>query len=200
MITEEQLPELLPCVIQWVERIASEAQGRPLDAQESELAEKTGVKEPARVRVVPCEQLPLPDDPVILDVCGGPACFEIAAALTVGHTIWIRCEKDPPRVPGLFLNPDGSRMSFSEAISLVEFQDRAAAVNSARFRSALSHELRHVHHFEQAGSIAAFTEATWRETLRSGYENNRFEVDARRYELPLWRSAAEMAALAAEEL
>ncbi|MCC6319200.1 MAG: hypothetical protein IT361_16120 [Gemmatimonadaceae bacterium] len=42
----------------------------------------------------------------------------------------------------------------------------------------LLHELRHVHQFQ---ALAAFPLRYWWETLRRGYLNNRFEVDARRF-------------------
>ena len=50
-------------------------------------------------------------------------------------------------------------------------------------RRLLSHELRHVHQFEQAGSIAAFLPVYLRQVLEVGYQIAPFEADARAHEL-----------------
>lgn len=50
-------------------------------------------------------------------------------------------------------------------------------------RRLLSHELRHVHQYEQAGSIAAFLPVYLRQVMEVGYHNAPFEVDARAHEL-----------------
>ena len=47
----------------------------------------------------------------------------------------------------------------------------------------LSHECRHVHQYEQAGSIAAFLPGYLHEILTFGYHNAPFEVDARAHEI-----------------
>lgn len=46
----------------------------------------------------------------------------------------------------------------------------------------LSHELRHVHQYEHAGSIAAFLPAYLQQIVSVGYHNAPFEVDARTHE------------------
>ena len=46
----------------------------------------------------------------------------------------------------------------------------------------LSHEFRHVHQYEQAGSIAAFLPAYLQQIVTVGYHNAPFEVDARKHE------------------
>lgn len=46
----------------------------------------------------------------------------------------------------------------------------------------LSHEFRHVHQYEQAGSIAAFLPAYLEQIVTVGYNNAPFEVDARAHE------------------
>jgi hypothetical protein len=46
----------------------------------------------------------------------------------------------------------------------------------------LSHECRHVHQYEVAGSIAAFLPVYLKQIMKYGYENAPFEVDARRHE------------------
>ena len=52
-----------------------------------------------------------------------------------------------------------------------------------RTRRLLSHELRHVHQYEQAGSIAAFLPVYLRQVLEVGYHSAPFEIDARAHEL-----------------
>lgn len=47
----------------------------------------------------------------------------------------------------------------------------------------LSHELRHVFQYEQAGSIAAFLPIYLKQVLEGGYYNAPYEVDAREHEL-----------------
>lgn len=47
----------------------------------------------------------------------------------------------------------------------------------------LSHELRHVYQYEQAGSIAAFLLGYLQETAVHGYSNAPFEIDARAHEI-----------------
>lgn len=46
----------------------------------------------------------------------------------------------------------------------------------------LSHEFRHVHQYEQAGSIAAFLHAYLQQIVSVGYNNAPFEIDARAHE------------------
>ena len=46
----------------------------------------------------------------------------------------------------------------------------------------LSHECRHVHQYEQAGSIAAFLPVYLNQIVEFGYDNAPFEVDARDHE------------------
>jgi hypothetical protein len=48
----------------------------------------------------------------------------------------------------------------------------------------LSHECRHVHQYEVAGSIAAFLPTYLQQIVDFGYANAPFEVDARRHEIP----------------
>ena len=49
-------------------------------------------------------------------------------------------------------------------------------------RRLLSHELRHVYQYEQAGSIAAFLAVYLRQILQHGYRGAPLEVDARAHE------------------
>jgi hypothetical protein len=50
-------------------------------------------------------------------------------------------------------------------------------------RRLLSHELRHVHQYEQHGSIAGFLPAYLEQVIEVGYHNAPFERDARAHEL-----------------
>jgi len=47
----------------------------------------------------------------------------------------------------------------------------------------LSHECRHVHQYEQAGSIAAYLPVYLQQIVDFGYRDSPFEVDARNHEL-----------------
>ncbi len=51
-------------------------------------------------------------------------------------------------------------------------------------RRLVSHELRHVHQYEQHGSIAAFLPAYLAQVLEVGYHDAAFERDARAHEIP----------------
>lgn len=50
-------------------------------------------------------------------------------------------------------------------------------------RRLLSHELRHVYQYEQAGSVAAFLPVYLKQVLEVGYHGAPFEADARAHEL-----------------
>lgn len=67
LITPEQFQALLPLAYAWVE--AQEdlilKRGVSLTAAELEDAHRAGVLEPARVRLLPVEKMPLPEDPAL---------------------------------------------------------------------------------------------------------------------------------------
>jgi hypothetical protein len=52
-----------------------------------------------------------------------------------------------------------------------------------RTRRLVSHELRHVHQYEQHGSIAAFLPVYLSQVLEVGYQNAPLERDARAHEV-----------------
>ena len=52
-----------------------------------------------------------------------------------------------------------------------------------RTRRLLSHELRHVHQYEQHGSIAGFLPIYLKQVIEAGYRDAPFERDAREHEL-----------------
>jgi hypothetical protein len=47
----------------------------------------------------------------------------------------------------------------------------------------ISHELRHVHQYEELGSIAKFLPLYLEQIATVGYENAPLEIDARKYEI-----------------
>ncbi len=55
-------------------------------------------------------------------------------------------------------------------------------VRGSRTRRLVAHELRHVHQYENAGSMAAFLETYITQLQAYGYQDAPLEVDARRYE------------------
>ena len=71
------------------------------------------------------------------------------------------------------LGPQTDGMTFGHGIYI--------RAGKARDR-LLSHELRHVHQYETAGSIAAFLEQYLLQIATDGYERAPFEIDARREE------------------
>jgi hypothetical protein len=142
------LPQLLPKAIAWAEAEAARiaGSGRPLDAGELRLARDVGVAQPARVRIVTADSLPLPEDPALRAAALqtgllGPA----MAGLTLGHAIFIRRGHWTSRL--------------------------------------LSHELRHVYQYEQAGSIAEFLPGYLQQIVEFDYAAAPLEQDARAHEV-----------------
>ena len=149
---KEALPVLLPAAIAWAEARAKRAAevGSALTAAEQEIAQRVGVRQPARVRVETVDDLPLPEDPALRAAAlaaglSGPG----MVGLTLGHSIFIR---------------RGNR-------------DRRQHVR------LLSHELRHVHQYEQHGSIGAFLRVYLSQIVEVGYANAPLEADARAHEI-----------------
>jgi hypothetical protein len=142
------LPQLLPRAIAWAEAEATRIAvfGRPLDAEEIQLAREVGVAQPEQVRIATADSLPLPEDPALRAAALqtgllGPA----TAGLTLGHAIFVR--------------------------------------RGHRTRRLLSHELRHVHQYEQAGSIAEFLPGYLQQIVELGYTAAPLEQDARAHEV-----------------
>lgn len=50
-------------------------------------------------------------------------------------------------------------------------------------RQLIAHECRHVHQYEQAGSVAQFLEGYLTSILQVGYSDSPYEVDARQHEI-----------------
>lgn len=60
---------------------------------------------------------------------------------------------------------------------------RRGTRNHREHRRLLSHELRHVHQYEQHGSIAAFLRVYLTQIVEHGYANAPLEADARAHEI-----------------
>lgn len=72
------------------------------------------------------------------------------------------------------LGPNMAGLTLGHAIYICHGQDSIRLI---------SHECRHVHQYEQAGSIAAFLPQYLRQIATVGYANAPFEIDARAHEL-----------------
>ena len=75
---------------------------------------------------------------------------------------------------GGFFGPDTAGLTLGYGIYIRE------GTLSSRL---LSHELRHVHQYEVAGSVARYIPAYLGQIVQYGYENSPFEVDARANEI-----------------
>ncbi len=73
-----------------------------------------------------------------------------------------------------FLGPQTSGLTLGHAVMVRRGQE------SARL---LSHEFRHVHQYEQAGSIAAFLPVYLEQMVDYGYADAPLEIDARAHEI-----------------
>jgi len=88
-----QLPVMLPRVVAWAEELSAKghAAGVALSAAQVEIARGSGVKEPARIRLIVVDQIPLPDEPSLkaaaLQVGLSPAS---AAGMTIGYAVVAR--------------------------------------------------------------------------------------------------------------
>lgn len=112
--------------------------------------------------------------------------FEMARAVGVQRPERIRLalvQAIPlPEHPGLraaarqagLLGPDTRGLTLGYSVLLRRGHD------SPRLRS---HEFRHVHQYETAGSIAAFLPLYLRQILELGYDDAPFEIDARAHEI-----------------
>lgn len=73
-----------------------------------------------------------------------------------------------------FLGPQTAGLTLGHSVMVRRGQE------SARL---YSHEFRHVHQYEQAGSIAAFLPVYLEQVLECGYADAPFEIDAREHEI-----------------
>ena len=124
------------------------------------------------------------------EVCAQGTCLDndglrLARAVGVGHpeqirTMLVKCLPMPEdaelREAALatgLLGPDGIGLTLGYGIYL-----RADSLGNR----LLSHECRHVHQYETAGSIAAYLPAYLEQIVTCGYERAPFEIDARSHE------------------
>ena len=72
------------------------------------------------------------------------------------------------------LGPDTIGLTLGHAIFIVQGHES---------RQLLTHECRHVHQYESAGSIAAFLPVYFQQIVTVGYHDAPFEIDAREHEI-----------------
>jgi len=88
-----QLPVMLPRVIAWAEKLSADGRstGVPLTEAQLRIAHGSGVRNPANIRLVVVEHIPLPDEPALkaaaLQVGLSPAS---AAGMTIGYAVMVR--------------------------------------------------------------------------------------------------------------
>lgn len=92
-----QVPILAPRVVSWAEREEANAMehGRPLTPRMRALARLVGVAEPARVRVMVVDHVPLPDEPMLRAAADSLGFTQMnITGLTLGHAIFVRRGRD----------------------------------------------------------------------------------------------------------
>ena len=83
----------------WAQSYASRAlaQGAPLTAAQVAIARKVGVRDPSKVRVQVVEELPAPQDPVLVAAAGRIGLMpQAASGMTLGYAVLLKrgAEKD----------------------------------------------------------------------------------------------------------
>ena len=91
--------------------------------------------------------------------------------------VWIRDELPTPDHPVLVKINEVVRL-ISPHMAGLTLGHTIIIRNGCATRPLLAHELRHVHQYEQEGSIAAFLSAYLRQILAVGYSDAPFEKDA----------------------
>jgi hypothetical protein len=92
-VVATQLPVMLPRVLAWAEKLSADGRvaGTPLTPAQIEIARGSGVREPASIRLVVVDRIPLPDEPALkaaaLQVGLSPAS---AAGMTIGYAVVVR--------------------------------------------------------------------------------------------------------------
>jgi hypothetical protein len=87
------LPAIMPAAVAWAERMALEIArfGSPLNEAGTRVARKVGVVRVERVRILEVDVIPLPDDPVLLQVVRlGDFVGDDTNGLALGYGIFIR--------------------------------------------------------------------------------------------------------------
>ena len=92
-----QVPILAPRVVSWAQQEEANAlaHGRPLTPRMRALARSVGVSDPARVRIVVVDHVPLPDEPMLKAAADGLGFTKMnITGLTLGHAIFVRRGRD----------------------------------------------------------------------------------------------------------
>jgi hypothetical protein len=90
-----QLPVMAPRAIAWAEKLAASAQvsGVALTPRQIALAKASGVREPASIRLLPVDRIPLPDEPALKAAALSVGLSQASAAgMTVGYAVVVRRE------------------------------------------------------------------------------------------------------------
>ena len=89
-ISASDLAALAPKAIAWAEALAATTlkSGTPLTALQRDIAVKSGVREPGKIRIVVVDRVPLPDEPSLKAAAAQVGLSEEwAAGMTLGHAV-----------------------------------------------------------------------------------------------------------------
>jgi hypothetical protein len=95
MIDQEKFERLAPLAYQWAKRQEAYIlkHGAPLSEQQAADARRAGVQDPARVRVLVVDRIPLPDDPELAEAARRAQIITDASrGVAVGHGVIIRAD------------------------------------------------------------------------------------------------------------
>jgi hypothetical protein len=95
MIAQKDFDRLAPLAAQWAK--CQEAyileHGVPLTAEQTADARRAGVKEPARVRVLVADRIPMPEDRELAEAARGAQIItDSSRGVAIGHAIMIRAD------------------------------------------------------------------------------------------------------------
>lgn len=97
---QSRIPDLLPKIMQWAETLSDQIaeQGLPLDGRWQNLAQRTGVQQPGRIRLLEVIHLPRPQDPELDQLCFAAGLFGAnMTGLTLGYSIAVCHDSASPR-------------------------------------------------------------------------------------------------------
>lgn len=95
MIAQKDFERLLPLAAQWAKRQEAYIlkHGAPLTVDQTADARRAGVREPARVRVLVADRIPLPDDKELAEAARGAQIItDSSRGVAIGHGIMIRAD------------------------------------------------------------------------------------------------------------
>jgi hypothetical protein len=97
-----ELPVMLPRVMEWAERQAAHVieRGSALSPQLQELARRSGVRDPSRIRVLVVDRIALPEEPALKVAASSVGLAPASAAgMTLGYAVTVhRGYQDDPRL------------------------------------------------------------------------------------------------------